>query len=83
MKYSISVMTVNIFNNMRKPTLISLSNYCPQVKEWDVQDLIKSAVQKEDVINHVYAHPEIPKMSYPKMRINWITGHSFFSKILP
>lgn len=69
---------------MKKTQLISLSSYCDKATAWDIQDLIKAAVNREDIINHTYVHPKIPKnMTYPKMRINRITAHSFFSKILP
>ncbi len=81
MKYIISVMIVNMFNNMKKTQLISLSSYCKVDRPWDVQDLIKEAVRKEDVINHIYVHPEIPKLSKPNIKIkesvglwNFITG---------
>lgn len=47
---------------MKKPTLISLSSYCKEPVPWSVQDLIKQAVQREDIINHRLEERQLPKI---------------------
>lgn len=66
---------------MKRTQLISLSSYCAIQRPWDVQDLIKEAVRKEDAINYPYTHPELPKLSKSHVKIkesvglwNFITG---------
>ena len=65
---------------MRKTQLISLSSYCPEAKEWDVKDLIKRAVNREDTINHVYVHPKIPKLTYQSTLKESVGLWNFFSR---
>lgn len=64
-----------------KPQLISLSSYCPVKRPWDKEEIMYKIVNEEDAINHPYQRIEIPKLSYPKMSVNYITSHSFFAKI--
>lgn len=51
---------------MKKPTLISLSSYCREPVPWSVHDLIKQAVNKEDIINHRLEERQLPKITNNK-----------------
>lgn len=69
---------------MKKTKLISLSSYCPVQRPWDVQDLIKEAVRKEEAINYPYIHPELPKLSKVEVKLKEGAGlWSFITGCLP
>ena len=72
-------------NNNFKPTQpILLRDYCPRATALTVKDLIKEAVQREDLINHsAPARVEIPKMQYPKSCLKNASLYAFMRGFLP
>lgn len=44
---------------------------------------IQKAICEREEAMKPYKAIEIPKLNYPKMRMDRVTGHSFFSKLLP
>ena len=69
---------------MKKLQLINVTTYCAKAKVWDTHDMIIEYVQKEDIINHPYKHPQIPELNYPKSSLKPSPGlYNFLKGCLP
>ena len=69
---------------MKKLQLINVTTYCAKAKVWDTHDMIIEYVQKEDLINHPYKHPQIPELKYPtSFKKNTVGAWNFIKGCLP
>lgn len=65
---------------MKKTNLTTLREYCPRTNIWDVNDMIKYHVRREEKLNSTYQPIKIPEMNYPKAFKNETVGSWNFIK---
>lgn len=68
----------------KKVQSITMGEYCRVPRPVDFQELVKEAVQIEDIINHPPVRTPIPKMEYPKSYVWKCTAkYAFFRQFMP
>ena len=68
----------------RKVKPLTMAEYCLVPRPVNFQELVREAVQIEDIINHPPVRIAIPKMNYPKSYV-WrcAAKYAFFRQFLP
>lgn len=68
----------------RKVKPLTMEQYCPVPRPVNFHDLVREAVQIEDIINHPHKPMTIPKMVYPSSGLFRLAArYAFFRQFLP
>lgn len=78
MRCIMCVMIVNMYN-----TNMNTINITVRTDRLPTQYEIQKAICEREEAMMPYKAIEIPKMKYPKMKVDRINGHTFFGKLLP